>query len=119
MIPEDMQYELQWKNEKVADILLDRQGNISGVDIDSINIDILPYGAVKRGHIDIGSWWHERAVPFSRIGARQMLESDNVASTSILLAKNLGLSLTDLYWIKLFFQAIMSLSKKQHLKILR
>lgn len=63
----------------------------------------LPVGVpVKNGVADRGAfndWWTERSIPASRSGIRDALETLNITSTKMLLARCYGLSLSDQYWI--------------------
>lgn len=45
-------------------------------------------------------WWNQRSVPVSQTGIKEMLLSKDLVCTDEYLLKNLGLSLTDYYWIK-------------------
>lgn len=45
-------------------------------------------------------WWQKRSIPDSRQNLQQALANLNVSSSVDLLAKSLGLSLTDCYWAK-------------------
>lgn len=63
------------------------------------NPELLPLG----GRIDsamLRKWWQRRAVPVSQGKIRHILEQLGIATPQEYLAKNLGLSLTDHYWIK-------------------
>lgn len=44
-------------------------------------------------------WWQRRSVPISQGNIRQMLERKGLLGSEDFLFKNLGLSLTDYYWI--------------------
>lgn len=44
-------------------------------------------------------WWNNRAVPISQGRIKEMLEKAGCITSQELLVKNLGLSLTDYYWI--------------------
>lgn len=92
------------KNIDVANISID---DVTGV-ISSIgeiyNPHHTPVGiSVKKGNIDRGElnkWWVGRAIPASRLGIKQALDTLGVDSTIKLLDKAYGLSLSDQYWIK-------------------
>ena len=47
-----------------------------------------------------GRWWKERSVPLSREHVHEMLAGRGYSLPSEFLARNLGLSLTDYYWIR-------------------
>ena len=58
---------------------------------------------VKKGTVDRGAlneWWQGRGIPASRYGIKGVLLGLRVADTRILLEKNMGLSLSDQYWIR-------------------
>lgn len=92
---------LMHKNEKVIDILLDKN-NGALRDIGEIySINHLPIGTYdEKGHIDLVEWWVDRSIPLSRSGIVDALEKLNVPNTQVLLLKCYGLSLSDQYWIK-------------------
>lgn len=47
-----------------------------------------------------GRWWKERSIPLSREHVHEMLAGRGYSLPSEFLVKNLGLSLTDYYWIR-------------------
>ena len=49
---------------------------------------------------DLNEWLFSRAIPQKRTGLKFILEATNTSSNKELLIKNLGLGLTDNYWIK-------------------
>ncbi|MEE1182073.1 MAG: excisionase [Treponema sp.] len=49
---------------------------------------------------DFKEWWLDRAVPLSRKNIRERLHFLNVLSNRSLIAKSMGLSLSDHYWMK-------------------
>ena len=61
--------------------------------------ELLPLG----GKIDtemLRKWWQRRAVPMSQGKIQRILEQMGITTPQEYLVKNLGLSLTDHYWIK-------------------
>ena len=48
----------------------------------------------------IERWWNKRAVPLNQGKIREILEQHGVSCPEAYLVKNLGLSLTDFYWIR-------------------
>lgn len=61
--------------------------------------ELLPLG----GYIDtqmLRKWWQRRAVPMSQGKIQRILEQMGISTPQEYLVKNLGLSLTDHYWIK-------------------
>jgi hypothetical protein len=55
--------------------------------------------AGKPSRLSLNNWWQGRAIPASRSGLREALESLKVSSTGLLLLKCQGLSLSDQYWV--------------------
>lgn len=47
----------------------------------------------------IQKWWEMRAIPASRAMVQDILRSAGCLNTELYLAKNLGLSMTDAYWV--------------------
>jgi hypothetical protein len=45
-------------------------------------------------------WWRDRAVPMTQGNIAQMLKQSELSNSLVYLTKNLGLSLTDYYWIR-------------------
>lgn len=63
------------------------------------NTDLLPIG----GSVDVDmlrKWWQRRAVPISQGKMKRILEQLGIPTPQNYLVRNLGLSLTDHYWIK-------------------
>ncbi len=60
-----------------------------------VNRDLLPIGAIDE--ISLKKWWLRRAVPRTQDGMQRML--NEIGSPHELLFNNLGLSLTDHYWL--------------------
>ena len=86
------------KNDKCGTILFDENiGRITEYHDDRNGLS--PY----LGNCDIKKiqkWWEMRAVPASRATMQQVINNANCLNTEVYLAKNLGLSMTDTYWIK-------------------
>lgn len=93
-----IKYILMHKNDKCGTILFDENiGRITEYHDDRNGLS--PY----LGNCDIKKiqkWWEMRAVPASRATMQQVINNANCLSTEVYLAKNLGLSMTDTYWIK-------------------
>lgn len=98
-----MQCTLMHKKLAVAEITLDEAtGHI--VKINTVYTPPhLPVGIpVRKGAADrkaLDDWWTERAIPMSRSGIREALETLDVPNTEMLLVRCYGLSLSDQYWI--------------------
>ena len=61
--------------------------------------DLLPPG----GNMDVEAlrnWWHRRAVPVTQRNIRQILDRLGLSNSQEYLTQNLGLSLSDHYWIR-------------------
>lgn len=93
-----IKYTLMHKNDKCGIILFDENiGRITEYHDDRNGLS--PY----LGNCDIKKiqkWWEMRAVPASRATMQQVINNANCLNTEVYLAKNLGLSMTDTYWIK-------------------
>lgn len=93
-----IKYILMHKNDKCGTILFDENiGRITEYHDDRNGLS--PY----LGNCDIKKiqkWWEMRAVPASRATMQQVINNENCLNTEVYLAKNLGLSMTDTYWIK-------------------
>lgn len=93
-----IKYILMHKNDKCGTILSDENiGRITEYHDDRNGLS--PY----LGNCDIKKiqkWWEMRAVPASRATMQQVINNANCLNTEVYLAKNLGLSMTDTYWIK-------------------
>lgn len=93
-----IKYILMHKNDKCGTILFDEIiGRITEYHDDRNGLS--PY----LGNCDIKKiqkWWEMRAVPASRATMQQVINNANCLNTEVYLAKNLGLSMTDTYWIK-------------------
>jgi hypothetical protein len=61
--------------------------------------DLFPLGGYK-SEADLKKWWMRRAVPISQGNMKMTLGILNYDTTQNLLVNNLGLSLTDHYWIR-------------------
>lgn len=96
-----MYYFLKHKDDNVAILDMD---NTTGmiISIDTIEKDLLPLcsqGKILNDAKPIRTWWGNRAVSKNQVNIRQLLEKYGIESTQKLLLDNLGLSLTDCYWV--------------------
>lgn len=90
------------KNEIVTIALLDTDGKMLGFSnaLNERQKEITPpanYANERKWLID---WWNDRAIPLTRDQIRDFLKKEGYSTPSEYLIKNLGLSLTDYYWIK-------------------
>lgn len=96
---EEKLYSLMHRDEPVCAISID---TVSGAILrvsKPVNPELLPLG----GSIDsamMKKWWQRRAVPVGQGKIQHILEQIGIATPQEYLVKNLGLSLTDHYWIK-------------------
>ncbi len=95
-MPENNLFILKHKNEDVALIQMTSDGEIDNYEI--FNQRFMPYlGSNDPYHLH--TWWNNRAIPEGREHLLPLLKKHNCSNPSELLMKNLGLSLTDTYWI--------------------
>lgn len=96
---EELKYSLMHKDIPVCAITVDAiSGSILRVSRPLVP-ELLPLG----GNIDsdtLRKWWQRRAVPVSQGNIVKILEKAGLSTTQNYLVKNLGLSLSDHYWIK-------------------
>ena len=95
----EQSYELMHKDDVVASLQLD---DLSGAILKvtpGANPELLPLGG-SQGADSLRKWWLRRAVPISQGNIAALLQREGIPSTQRLLVRNLGLSLSDHYWIK-------------------
>ena len=61
--------------------------------------ELVPIGG-QRSVLDLRKWWNNRSVPVTQGFIDRILKENGFDSTGVYLAKNLGLSLIDHYWVK-------------------
>ena len=87
------------KDDVVASLQLD---DLSGAILKvtpSASPELLPLGG-SQGADSLRKWWLRRAVPISQGNIAALLQREGIPSTQSLLVRNLGLSLSDHYWIR-------------------
>lgn len=91
-------YDLMHKDQKCGTLTIDEKiGRIT--EYHGKNNKLSPY----LGTADcrkIQQWWELRAVPASRTTMQKVIHAAGCLNTEMYLAKNLGLSMTDTYWIR-------------------
>ena len=95
----EQEYDLMHKDDVVASLQLD---DLSGAILKvtpGANPELLPLGG-SQGADSLRKWWLRRAVPISQGNIAALLQREGIPSTQRLLVRNLGLSLSDHYWIK-------------------
>ena len=95
----EQEYDLMHKDDVVASFQLD---DLSGAILKvtpSASPELLPLGG-SQGADSLRKWWLRRAVPISQGNIAALLQQEGIPSTQSLLVRNLGLSLSDHYWIR-------------------
>ena len=95
----EQSYELMHKDDVVASLQLDALSGAILKVTPGTNPKLLPLGG-SQGADSLRKWWLRRAVPISQGGIAALLQRERIPSTQSLLVRNLGLSLSDHYWIK-------------------
>jgi hypothetical protein len=97
----EMNYTLMHKTTPVLRLVIDGDtGTISGVG-EAFSPEHLPVGIPHSdGRKALNDWWTGRAIPASRSGLREALETLRISSPQLLLTKCYGLSLSDQYWVR-------------------
>lgn len=69
-----------------------------------VDVAHAPIGLVSKGGalplVDFNAWWRGRGIPSAREGLTELLAEAGVELPEELLQRNLGLSLSDQYWIR-------------------
>ena len=92
-----MLYNLMHKDNKVAIMRIDENKSIDKVKI--INPEIIPpAGALSIEHLR--RWWKNREIPMTQGNIKNILKKLGINDSSEFLYRNLGLSLSDHYWIR-------------------
>ena len=95
----DVQFFLMHKDDIVAAVSID---DISGAILrigSGGNRDLLPLGG-RQSADALRKWWLRRAVPINQGHIARYVQEADIPSTQNLLVNNLGLSLSDHYWIR-------------------
>ena len=96
---EKKHYILMWRDHPVTAISFDDSGRIIHFSKD-YEKDLMPLEEMKDPGRSLKKWWENRAVPVSQGKIKHMLEQRGNMLPSMYLKENLGLSLSDYYWIK-------------------
>lgn len=94
----DKVFWLKHKNDDVAVISIDETGAITRV-AEKVQRELLPFGT-GGDRTKLKKWWRNRAVPISQENIRNYLHEEGISSAEMYLTRNLGLSMTDCYWVK-------------------
>ncbi len=93
-----MNYVLKRKDEVITIINFTEDGKVYRFHQDLVNPELAPMHDSKNYNW-LREWWSRRSVPISQGNIRKMLEEKGLLGPEDYLLKNLGLSLTDYYWI--------------------
>lgn len=93
-----MLYVLKRKDEIVTLVDFLEDGSVYKFHQDLVNSELAPLHD-QNNHDWLKQWWRRRSVPISQGHIRSMLEKKGLLGPEDFLLKNLGLSLTDYYWI--------------------
>ncbi len=90
---------LKHKDNIAAEILFNEvTGGLESV-ISVVDEKALPICS-QDGHTEnLEAWWYNRAVPRSRSDIRKLLDREHAQTSQSLLFNNLGLSMTDAFWV--------------------
>lgn len=99
-----MKYTLMHKNHRTLDVEIDNDSGGIVAAGDVYCAERIPIGiSVKDGKPEmqeLKAWWSHRSIPISRSGIGKALETMGIGTTSELLTKCMGLSLSDSYWVR-------------------
>lgn len=90
---------LMRKNEIITLVKMDENGNMVKYSPNIQNIDLAPF-QYRYTTNWLKDWWNERSVPIRQGKIKEYLEKMGIVLPAEYLVRNLGLSLTDYYWIK-------------------
>lgn len=93
-----MIYYLMHKDDIVCILLFFNNGIIDKDSIQVMNQHLLPVGANSR--TKLVEWWTDRCIPSSRNYIKLLIKENKIKTSQELSFNNLGLSLTDCYWVK-------------------
>ncbi len=94
-----MLYEVMRENTTIAIADFSETGRMTWYSRDKINKNLAPLWENEDADHLI-NWWEQRSVPIGQKKIQEMLKEKGLVSPGEYLLKNLGLSLTDYYWIK-------------------
>lgn len=96
---DEVPYILMHKDRKVASLLIEPvSGSVISVP-EVFDAERLPLGAQGPSAM-LKAWWQRRAVPITQGNIQLVLERIGFLTPQAYLVRNLGLSMTDCYWIK-------------------
>ena len=93
-----MLYYLMRKNDLLTAVDIDNSGEMIRFEPVFKNPELAPLHDPNNQNW-LKDWWKKRSIPVSQDGIRQILEQKGFSTPEEYLTHNLGLSLTDYYWI--------------------
>ena len=93
-----MIYEIMHKDDQVTIADFSPDGEMKRF-MPAVNKDLIPLWD-KTASDNLRRWWKNRSIPVSQGKVAEMLKKEGWSGTDEFLLKNLGLSLTDCYWIR-------------------
>lgn len=94
-----MQYLIMRKNDVITVADFDDDGTMLWVSDVMKNIELAPLHK-KSSATWLKDWWKERSIPMGQHKVERMLQEKGLIGPEDYLLRNLGLSLTDYYWVK-------------------
>jgi len=94
-----MLYEVMRKNAAIAIADFSETGRMTWYSRDKMNKELAPLWENEDADYLI-RWWEQRSVPIGQNKIQEMLKEKGMVTPGEYLLKNLGLSLTDYYWMK-------------------
>ncbi|MBO5069868.1 MAG: hypothetical protein J6C37_05850 [Roseburia sp.] len=94
-----MEYIIMRKDEPITLAQFSEDGTMLKYSRNIQNIELAPLQE-KSASDWLNKWWKERTIPIKQGKVAQMLQKKGLSCPEHYLIKNLGLSLTDYYWIK-------------------
>ena len=93
-------YILMRKDDSLAAVKLNENGLILRFSVRNDMYELLPLEGRQNSQDWLKIWWKERAIPVEQGRIARFLESKGFTIPEEYLMRNLGLSLTDYYWIR-------------------
>lgn len=97
-----LKYCLMWKNIVITPVCFDDDGKMTAYskNISESAKDLAPLMYRSTPDEWLNRWWDDRSIPKTRDDLSDLLSAQKVSTPQQYLLRNLGLSLTDFYWMK-------------------
>ena len=92
-------YYLMRKNKTITLVEINDRGQMLSYQKDVLHKELAPLQS-RVSDTWLRDWWEDRAIPLTRDGIKEFLDRQGCSIPVEYLAKNLGLSMTDYYWIR-------------------